>query len=79
MSLKFLSEKEQCTITPYFIMRSLCFESLLSRCLLLFNSMVKAPKCLKDTDQTFVIFSSLFPNISGEMHCKSLPVVTTDG
>jgi len=79
MSLKFLSEQEECTITPYFEMKLLCLESLLSRCLLLLNSMVKAPKCLKDTDQAFAIFSSLFPSITGMMHCKGLPVVTTNG
>lgn len=79
MSLKVLSEKEQHTITLYFVMRSLCFELLLSRCLLLLTSMVKAPQCLKDTDQASIILSSFFLNITGTMHCESLPVVTTNG
>lgn len=69
MSLKFLSEKEQCTITLYFVTRTLCFESLLSGSLLLFNSMAKASKCLKDIDQAFAIFNSLFLNITGVMLC----------
>lgn len=60
MSLKFLSETQQNTITLKFVLRSLWLESLVSRCLLLFHSMVKAPKCLKGTDQAFGNFSSPF-------------------